>query len=135
MVLWTTWFIWLDALIIPPAPPGMKNNIPINGAKKRTSFQGIFLIQPNTPFAPSSRPRASNVANIENAVIIDGITTIIVKITWINFQNGSMPGSVNWWWNPTGIEKNKSKINVNLANESEKIFPPIIFGIIAYHII
>src|SRR5690625_2659306 len=113
----------------------MKNNIPINGAKKRTSFQGIFLTQPKRPFAPSSRPRASNVANIENAVIIDGITTIIVKITWMNFQNGSIPGSVNWWWNPTGIEKNNSKINDNLANASENIFAPIIFGIMTYQAI
>src|SRR5699024_1894712 len=112
----------------------MKKTIPINGARKRTSFQGIFLNQPKRPFAPNSRPRISNVANIENAVIIDGITTNNVKTTCKYFQNGSIPGSVNWWWNPTGIENNNSKINVKRANESEKIFPLIIFGIIAYHI-
>src|SRR5690625_3985343 len=106
----------------------------MNGAKKRTSFQGNFLTQPNTPSAPSSRPLASKVANIENAVISDGITTKNVRTTCKYFQNGSIPGSVNWWWNPTGIENNNSKINVKRANESENIFAPIIFGIIAYHI-
>src|SRR5699024_10983303 len=81
-----------------------------------------------------SRPLDSNVANKENAVISEGTTTNIVKTTCKYFQKGSIPGSVNWWWNPTGIEKNKSKINDNLAKASEKIFPPIILGITAYHI-
>src|SRR5690625_4357763 len=113
----------------------MKNTIPTKGAKKRASFQGIFLNQPNNPFAPNSRPRASNVANIENAVINEGTTTTIVRTTCKYFQNGSIPGSVNWWWNPTGIENNSNNTNDNLANESEKIFPPITLGITAYHII
>src|SRR5690625_4828376 len=120
--------------MIPPAPPGIKSNIPKKGAKKRTSFHGIFLTQPKTPLAPNSRPLASNVAKSEKAVINDGITTKNVKTTCKYFQKGSIPGSVNWWWNPTGIEKNNNNTNDNLANESEKIFPPITFGIIAYHI-
>src|SRR5690606_41113708 len=99
----------------------MKNNIPTNGAKKRASPQGIFLSQPKRPFAPRSLPVASKVANIGNAVINDGTTTTIVKITCKYFQNGSIPGSVNWWWNPTGIEKIKNNANANLASESEKI--------------
>src|SRR5699024_11700944 len=40
IVLWTTAFIWWDALMIPPAPPGINASIPINGARKRTSFHG-----------------------------------------------------------------------------------------------
>src|SRR5699024_8144007 len=113
----------------------MKNTIPTKGAKNRASFHGIFFNQPNNPLAPSSRPLDSNVANIENAVIMDGTTTTMVKITRIYFQNGSITGTVNWWWNPTGIENNNNKIKVKRARQSEKIFPPIIFGIIAYHII
>src|SRR5690625_2037236 len=122
-----------DALIIPPAPPGIKKSIPINGAKNRTSFQGNFLTHPKTPFAPSSRPLASNVANIEKAVINDGMTTKNVNTTCKYFQNGSIPGSVNWWWNPTGIENSNNKIKDKRASESENTFPPIIFGIIVYH--
>ena len=93
---------------------------------------GRFLNQPNKPVAPFERPYLSNVANKENAVIKDGMTTKNVKTTCKNFHAGSIPGSINWWWNPTGIENNKNKINDNLAKESEKIFPPIILGIIAY---
>src|SRR5699024_10161750 len=107
----------------------MKNTIPTKGAKNRASFHGIFFNQPNNPLAPSSRPLDSNVANIEHGVILDGTTTTMVKISSIYFQNGSRPGSVNWWLNPTGIENNNNKIRVERASESEKIFPPIIFGI------
>src|SRR5699024_140114 len=110
----------------------MKKSIPKNGAKKRTSFQGKALNHPNNPLYPFLRPVISNVANSENAVINVGTTTIIVKITWINFQVEGIPGSVNWWRNPTGTEKNSNKTKDNLANATLKIFPPIIFGIITY---
>src|SRR5699024_6648060 len=76
-------------------PAGINKIMPIKGARKRTSFQGIFLTQPKIPFAPNSRPLISNVANNENAVISDGITTRNVKITCKYFQKGSIPGSVN----------------------------------------
>src|SRR5690625_992933 len=113
----------------------MNITIPRKGAKKRASPHGIFFNQPNIPFAPNSRPLVSKVAKSEKAVINEGTTTNIVKTTCKYFQNGSIPGSVNWWWNPTGIEKNSNNTNDNLANESEKIFPPITLGITAYHII
>src|SRR3954453_22842415 len=97
--------------MIPPAPAGIKLAIPINGTVKRASFHGSTLNQPKRPVAPLERPYLSNVANKENAVINDGIITINVKITWKNFQAGSIPGSVNWWWKPTGMEKRSNKIN------------------------
>ena len=81
MVLWINAFIWWDALIIPPAPPGMKATIPMKGAKKRTSFHGSFLNQPNSVVYPFLRPVASNVAKIENAVIRVGMITINVRTT------------------------------------------------------
>src|SRR5699024_12884112 len=95
-VLLTTLFIKLEALIMPPVSPGINQSIPINGARKRTSFHGSFLSHPNIPLSPSSRPLASNVANIEKAVINDGMTTKNVKMTCKYFQKGSIPGSVNW---------------------------------------
>ena len=97
---------------------------------------GSFLNQPKTPFPPSSRPRISNVANIENAVNNEGITTKNVKTNLYEFPEGhqyqvQLIGDEYL----LGIEKSKNNINDNRASESEKIFPPIIFGTITYHAI
>src|SRR5690554_1676796 len=110
----------------------MNMTIPANAAKNRASFQGSFFNQPNHPLPPRERPANSNVAKIENAVINEGTTTIIVRTTWRNFQNDSSPGSTNWWCNPTGTENKINNINVNLGNELLKIFPPTICGIFTY---
>src|SRR5690606_8159372 len=103
-VFWTTSFSWKLALMLPPAPPGMKNAMVIKMEVKRTSFHGNFLNQPNRPVAPFLRPEISKFANIVKAVMSDGIMTMNVSTTCRNFQKFEMPGSVNWWWKPTGIE-------------------------------
>ncbi|MNC73143.1 hypothetical protein D3C75_1242940 [compost metagenome] len=71
----------MEALMIPPAPAGIKASMPINGAKNRTSRQGISRSQPNSPLAPSSLPRSSNTAKVEKAVVRVGIMTMKVSTT------------------------------------------------------
>src|SRR5690606_10933215 len=132
MVLCTRAFIWWLALMMPPMPPGMKATMPMNGARNPTSFQGRALNHPNSPLYPMARPVVSNVANSANAVMSDGTTTAKVRMTCRNFQNGVMPGSMSWWWKPTGTEKTMNRMNASRASASLNILPPMTFGTTTY---
>src|SRR5699024_321896 len=132
-VLCTTWFNWKFVCAIPPAPPGMKNTIAINGARKRTSFQGKYLNQPSKPVAPFFLPVLSNVANIANAVIKEGNPIARLINTCIYFKPSVNPGSIIWWWNPPGIFIITSKNTTTLANVSLNCLPSIIRGTVTYH--
>src|SRR5690606_8152154 len=130
-----TAFIWLLAFTIPPAPAGMKINIPMNGAKNRTSPQGNVLNQPNKPLAPFARPVISKVANSENAVIKEGMMTMNVRTTCRYFQNGANTACINQWWKPTGIEDSKKCTNDIRASASLNIFPSIFSRTMSYRLI
>src|SRR5699024_7050190 len=102
------------------------------GARKRTSVQGIFLIQPNIPLPPFFLPTRSNTVNMANAVIKEGNPITILIPACASFNPSDIPGSTIWWWNPPGIFEITSKIKTTLVNVSLNNFPPITLGTTTY---
>src|SRR5579864_9120943 len=95
MVLWTSASMLYDALTMPPKPPKMNNIIPSAGPENAGSLHGRPRMVAMKPLVPLRCAASSNAANIENAVMIDGMTTPYVVIVWSHFQPAEIPGSMN----------------------------------------
>ncbi len=61
-----------------------------------------------------------------------GIPTNMVRSEWIIFQAAGIPGSVNWWWKPTGIEKSRNIRKARRVSESDTSLPPACLGTSPY---
>ncbi len=62
-----------------------------------------------------------------------GIPTNMVKSEWTSFHATGMPGSANWWWNPTGVLNIRNIRNASRVRESDTSSPPACLGMNAYH--
>jgi len=62
-----------------------------------------------------------------------GKNTAKVRNAWTSFQPAWMPGSVYWWWNPSGVERTRKRMNDARASGSEKSLPPACRGTSVYH--
>ena len=51
------------------------------------------------------------------------MTTPYVVIVCTHFQSEEIPGSMNSWCKPTGVDSKSSKMNVSLVNESLNTVP------------
>ena len=63
-----------------------------------------------------------------------GMPTNIVSMLWIIFQPAGMPGSVNWWWKPTGTLKSRNIRKARRPSGSETSSPPACLGTSAYQL-
>ena len=72
------------------------------------SPHGSFQIQPSRPLPPRLRPAFSSEAITEKKVATEGKKMQKVRIHEIVFDENGMPGSVNWWWIPTGSSSRKA---------------------------
>ena len=48
---------------------------------------------------------------------------MVLKV-WNSFHDAGMPGSWNWWWKPTGVERMRNSVKTILPSGSEKSLPP-----------
>ena len=62
-----------------------------------------------------------------------GKNTAKVNTVCTSFHPSWMPGSVNWWWKPVGVEKSTNSTNATRAIGSLNSLPPACFGTITYH--
>src|SRR5215471_2291729 len=99
---------------------------------KNGSDQGKRAIQLNKPLAPCILPAISSEAMIVNAVTKLGYMTEKVRIVWVSFHPALIPGSANWWWNPTGTESNTNIMKTTRPSVSLNSFPPATFGNTVY---
>ena len=113
-----------DALTNPPKPPRMKRIMPSAAPLNVGSFHGSALTVPMKPRFPCLIAKSSNEAKIANAVMNDGIATPYVVTVCSIFQTDEIPGSMNSWWMPTGVESRMSITNVRRVSASLKTFPP-----------
>ncbi len=134
-VLCTTEFRVYAAFTAPPNPPTM-NSSPASSTEDRVGFpQGRVRSQPNSPVPPRSRPATSSEAITVKAVTRLGNEMAMVLKVWNSFQAAGIPGSWNWWWNPTGVESTRKRVKTIRASGSEKSLPPASRGATAYQIV
>ena len=70
-----------------------------------------------------------------NAVTMLGNEMIIVLKVWSSFHPAGIPGSWNWWWNPTGVENTRNRAKTIRPSGSENSLPPASRGSTAYQIV
>ncbi len=83
--------------------------------------------------APRSRPATSSDAVTVNAVTKLGNRIPNVSTVCSSFHDAGTPGSMNWWWNPTGVESTMNSTNTSRASGSLNSLPPAALGSTAYH--
>ena len=79
------------------------------------------------------RPTSIEAATVK-AVMRLGIPTNIVSSECTIFQPAGMPGSVNWWWKPTGVLNSRNIRNASRVRESETSSPPACRGMNPYQL-
>src|SRR5216117_2212960 len=125
---------WIQAVLIaPPMPPTPNNNIDSATLENSGSFHGKCGSQSSSPVAPLARPATSIDAVTVNAVTKLANRIPNVSTVWNSFHEAGMPGSMNWWWKPTGVERTTNHTNTSRASGSLNSFPPATFGRIVYH--
>src|SRR5215510_6689563 len=133
-VLCTTAFIPNDALIAPPIPPIANSIMDSAMLENSGSRHGSLPSQSSHPVAPRARPPTSIDAVTVNAVMKLGNRIANVRNVWSSFQPAETPGSMNWWWKPTGVENRMNSTNTSLASGSLNNFPPTTWGSSVYQI-
>src|ERR1700730_5707958 len=123
-----------DALTMPPKPPNTKRIMPSAGPLNAGSAHGSERTVPKNPRTPLRCAASSNAAKIENAVMIEGITTPYVVMVCSHFQPAEMPGSRNSWWMPTGVESSTSMMKTRRVRASLNTLPPKNNGTMLYQI-
>ncbi len=68
-----------------------------------------------------------------NAVMKLGSRIAYVFSVCASFQLPEMPGSMNWWCRPTGVENRMNSTNTTRASGSLNSLPPTARGSTAYH--
>ena len=99
----------------------------------RGLFHGSFQIQSNHPVAPRMRPATSSEAVTVNAVTKLGNRMAKVAMVCAIFQPAAIPGSMNWWWKPTGVDRMMNSANTIRASGSLNNLPPASRGRTVYH--
>src|SRR6266540_2457176 len=131
-VLWTTRFMLNEALMRPPIPPPAKRIIASTCAATDGSPHGSFPNQAIQPLPPRARPPLSSDATTVKNVSRLGKNTANVRNACTIFQPWWMPGSVYWWWKPSGVERTRNRMNEVRANGSLKSLPPAWRGASVY---
>src|SRR6266496_1371176 len=133
-VLWTTAFIPNEALIAPPSPPTANKIIESATLENSGSRQGSLPSQSSSPVAPCIRPATSIEAVTVNAVTKLGNRMPNVRNVCSSFHPADTPGSMNWWWKPTGVDSTMNSTNTSRASGSLNSFPPATRGSTVYQI-
>ena len=67
-----------------------------------------------------------------NAVTKLGNRIPNVSRVWSSFQDAGIPGSMNWWWKPTGVDRMMNRTKTSRASGSLNSFPPATRGSTVY---
>ncbi len=81
---------------------------------------------------PRTREPISSEATTVKAVSSDGNARLNVSVPCSSFQICGMPGSVYWWWKPTGTESNRKSQKTSRARFSLNILPDVCAGNMPY---
>ena len=101
MVLWTTTLRLKAAFTKPPAPPKTNEIIASAWAANEASPKAVSV---------STRTAAASCAgrHLSDAATVNAVSRLDAdhhRHQRVHEPRRGMPGSVNWWWNPTGVEE------------------------------
>ena len=132
-VLWTMRFRLYEALMSPPMPPKANSSIASTCAASDGSPHGSRANQATQPRPPRARaPLSSEATTLKNVSRL-GKKTAKVRKAWTSFQPTWIPGSVYWWWKPSGVDSTRNRMNEVRARGSLKSLPPACRGASVYH--
>src|SRR6266542_2940597 len=112
----------------PPIPPTAKRIIDSATLENSGSRHGSLPIQSSRPVAPCMRPATSIDAVTVNAVMKLGNRIAKVRNVCSSFQPADTPGSMNWWWKPTGVENRMNRTKTRRASGSLNSLPRVAGG-------
>src|SRR5262249_13971575 len=96
------------------------------------SLQGSFLNHTTSPRPPRARAPLSREATTLKNVSRLGKNTAKVRKACASFQPCPIPGSVNWWCRPTGVDRSKKSRTEARAMGSLNRRPPACRGTRVY---
>src|SRR5262249_20723159 len=113
-------------------PPKANSSIASTCAVRDGSLQGSLANQASNPRPPRARAPLSREATTLKNVSRLGKKTANVKKACVSFQPCPMPGSVNWWCRPTGVDRSRNRMNDPRAMGSLNSLPPACRGTRVY---